>query len=51
MLTQLYILVISHDEDDVGAYVAAVTLHSAPKAQTPCGRGRAGQWSGQGKGQ
>lgn len=50
MLTQLYVLVVGHDEDDVGAYVAAVALHSAPKALTPCDGGRAGQWSGQGKG-
>lgn len=51
VLTELYILVVGHDEDDVGAYVTAVTLHPSPEALTPCGGGRVGQRSGQGEDQ
>lgn len=51
VLTELHILVVGHDEDDVGAYVTAVTLHPSPEALTPCGGGRVGQRSGQGEDQ
>lgn len=38
-LTQLYVLVIRHDEDDIGTDIAAVALCPPPKTLTPCGCG------------
>lgn len=44
-LTQLNILVISHDEDDVGPDVSAVSLDATSQALSPGGGKRPAAWS------
>lgn len=44
-LTQLNILVVSHDEDDVGPDVSAVSLNAAPEALSPGGGEGPAAWS------
>ena len=46
-LTELHVLVIGHDENDVGPDVAAVALDSATQALAPRGEGRRGRQLGQ----
>jgi len=44
-LTQLNILIVSHDEDDVGPDVSAVSLDATPEALSPGGGKGPAAWS------
>lgn len=44
-LTQLHILVIGHDEDDVGSDISAVPLYTTPESLSPGGGKTPAAWS------
>lgn len=48
MLTQLHVLVIRHNKNDVGSDVSPVTLYPPTQTLTAGGKAIADQWGGQG---